>query len=137
MRFTIQFDADDPRQSRAAELLNSIGRWKAVLITEALLEYGLKSKSRLENTLIDLGGNDAVESPENHKVEVSKHKLSRVENMYYTADGEEDEQTEQPENFIESFEEVESVKDSGKIENAEAFEKPSRRKGLLSNMNNA
>lgn len=38
-RFTIQFNAGDPQQQRAIDLLNAQGRRKATFITNALLYY--------------------------------------------------------------------------------------------------
>ena len=55
MRFSIRFNHADPRHRNAARMLNQLGRSKAIIVADALWEYGLK-----HGTLADISGNNDV-----------------------------------------------------------------------------
>ena len=57
MRFSIRFSPADPRHRIAAQMLNQVGRSKAIIVADALWEYGLK-----HGTLMDISDSQGTTS---------------------------------------------------------------------------
>ena len=54
-RFTIEFNLIDPRHRKAVEILNAVGRSKAIIIADALWEYYLNHNKgkRVDDSNLD------------------------------------------------------------------------------------